>query len=87
MPTVSGRVLFDRTRTAAPPGTMAGIANVPVVLQHEGTGAMLAVYTNASGNFAFNNVKVVVEIDGNQHLEEKRKKNDIKKDKVIQNSG
>lgn len=38
-------------------------------------------------DFAFENVKVVVEIDGSQHELKERKQNDIKKDKVIISSG
>ena len=56
MATVSGRVLFDSARTAAPPTGMVGIANVPVVLQEIATGIMLAVITDAGGNYSFVNV-------------------------------
>jgi len=56
MPILSGSVLFDRTRTAAPPGSMVGIANVPVVLQNRANGNMLSVLTDSSGNFSFINV-------------------------------
>jgi len=38
-------------------------------------------------DFAFNNVKVVIEIDGSQHLLEERKLLDIKKEKVIIEQG
>ena len=54
--TISGRVLFDKERTANPPGTMTGIANVPVVLQNTMNIEILAVLTDANGNFAFTNV-------------------------------
>jgi len=56
MAVLSGSVLFDRTRTAAPPGSMVGIANVPVVLQNRANGDMLSVLTDSSGNFSFINV-------------------------------
>ena len=57
MPTVSGQLFFDRTRTATAAGTgMTGIANVPIVLQSLTSGAMLAVLTGATGNFSFTNV-------------------------------
>ncbi|MCL2203853.1 MAG: hypothetical protein FWB88_07940 [Defluviitaleaceae bacterium] len=56
MASVSGRVLYDATRTAAPPGTMTGIAQVPVVLQNVATGVQLGVLTDADGNFSFLNV-------------------------------
>jgi len=65
MATISGRILFDRTRTAAPPTGMIGINNVPVVLQNTATGFRLAVMTvtvkdadenDTYGNFSFINV-------------------------------
>ena len=58
MPILSGSVLFDRTRTAAPPGSMVGIANVPVVLQNRANGDMLSVLTDTNGNFTFLNVPI-----------------------------
>ena len=55
--TVSGRVLFDRNRTANSAGAgISGIANVPVVLQEINTNVMLAVLTDVNGNYAFYNV-------------------------------
>ena len=56
MATVSGRILFDRARTANPPTGMTGIANVPVVLQDTATGIQLAVITDINGNYSFINV-------------------------------
>jgi len=56
MAAVSGRLLFDSTRTASPPTGMTGIANIPVALQSTTTGHVLAVYTDTSGNFSFTNV-------------------------------
>ncbi len=56
MATISGRVIFDRARTAnALPG-MEGIANVPVVLQNIETNERLAVLTDSNGNYVFLNV-------------------------------
>ncbi|MCL2336119.1 MAG: cell surface protein, partial [Firmicutes bacterium] len=55
MPTVSGRLLFDRERTNSATG-LAGIANVSIVLRNTVTGAMLAVLTDANGNYSFTNV-------------------------------
>jgi len=56
MATVSGRILFDSTRTAAPPTGMTGIANVPVVLQNIATNYMVVGITDATGNYSFINV-------------------------------
>jgi len=56
MATVSGTLLFDKARTAAPPTGMSGIANVAIVLQNTLTTNMLAVMTDSSGNFQFQNV-------------------------------
>ena len=38
-------------------------------------------------DFAFENEKVAVEIDGSQHLEEDRKNRDFEKDKLLKNKG
>lgn len=38
-------------------------------------------------DFAFTDLKIAIEIDGSQHLEEDRKLKDIKKDEVLQNNG
>ena len=56
MATISGRLLFDRARTAAPPTGMTGIANVSIVLQDTATLDMLAVITDANGNYSFTSV-------------------------------
>ena len=56
MASVSGNLLFDKTRSANPPTGMSGIANVAIVLQNIITNYMLAVMTDANGNFAFENV-------------------------------
>ena len=63
MATVSGRLLFDGARTANPPAGMAGIANVPVVLQNTATNESLAVLTDTNGNYSFINVP-----DGAYHI-------------------
>ncbi|WP_312429810.1 SdrD B-like domain-containing protein [Lacrimispora sp.] len=56
MATVSGRIIFDRNRSATIDAGDSGIANVPVVLQNITTGARLVVLTDAAGNYAFINV-------------------------------
>ena len=56
MSTISGRVLFDRDRTAVISQTFAGIANVSVVLQNIQTEERLAVLTDANGSYSFINV-------------------------------
>lgn len=56
MITISGRVIFDRNRTATVIPNMQGIPNVSVVLQNIFSGKKLSVLTNGSGNYAFNNV-------------------------------
>ena len=56
MATVSGRLVFDRDRSATISGPDTGIANVPIVLQNIATGIRLVVLTDAAGNYAFINV-------------------------------
>ena len=56
MPTVSGRLIYDDRRTAVKSSSYPGIANVPIALQNTTTGIMLAVLTDANGNYSFNNV-------------------------------
>ncbi len=56
MATVSGRVIFDRDRSATINAGDSGIANVPVVLQNTVTNARLVVLTDANGNYSFINV-------------------------------
>ncbi|WP_454055334.1 SdrD B-like domain-containing protein [Clostridium sp. Marseille-Q7071] len=56
MATVSGRVIFDRDRSATINAGDSGIANVPVVLQNTATNARLVVLTDANGNYSFINV-------------------------------
>ena len=65
MATISGSLLFDSQRTAAPPTNMAGIANVPIVLQNIATDDKLAVLTDIDGNYSFINVP-----DGNYRVVE-----------------
>jgi very-short-patch-repair endonuclease len=38
-------------------------------------------------DFAFSDLKIAIEIDGSQHLEEKRKESDNKKDELLQKNG
>ncbi len=56
MATISGRVVFDRDRSATINAGDSGLANVPVVLQNISTGARLTVLTDANGNYSFINV-------------------------------
>jgi len=63
MATVSGRILYDGARTAAPPTGMTGIANVPVVLQNTATNERVTAITSATGTYTFINVP-----NGNFHI-------------------
>jgi len=56
MATISGRVVFDRDRSATINAGDSGIANVPVVLQNTASGLKLVVLTDANGNYSFINV-------------------------------
>ncbi|WP_061320615.1 DUF7507 domain-containing protein [Clostridium botulinum] len=56
MATISGRVVFDRDRSATINAGDSGIANVPVVLQNTATDARLVVLTDTNGNYSFINV-------------------------------
>ncbi len=56
MASISGKLRFDRLRTANPIEATQGIAGVPIVLQNVVTNAMLAVMTDAEGNYTFTNV-------------------------------
>ncbi len=56
MATISGRVVFDRDRSATINAGDSGIANVPVVLQNIATDVRLVVLTDANGNYSFINV-------------------------------
>lgn len=56
MATITGRVIFDRNRTAVALPNSEGIANVPVVLQNIGNTERLAVLTDSNGNYSFINV-------------------------------
>lgn len=56
MATILGRLMFDKERTAVPSAALTGLENVPIVLQNTSTGAMLAVMTDANGNYSFTNV-------------------------------
>ncbi|MBY6996137.1 DUF11 domain-containing protein [Clostridium botulinum] len=56
MATISGRVVFDRDRSATINAGDSGIANVPIVLQNTATDVRLVVLTDANGNYSFINV-------------------------------
>lgn len=56
MPTISGRVVFDRDRSATINTGDTGLANVPVVLQNTATNTRLVVLTDSNGNYSFLNV-------------------------------
>ena len=56
MATISGRVIFDRDRSATFSGGDSGLANIPVVLQNIETAARLTVLTDAGGGYSFINV-------------------------------
>ncbi len=56
MATVSGRVIFDRDRSASITAGDSGISNVPVVLQNTVTNVGLVVLTDSYGNYSFINV-------------------------------
>ena len=56
MATISGRVVFDRDRSATISGGDSGLANIPVVLQNVSTAVRLTVLTDAAGNYTFLNV-------------------------------
>ncbi|MHB8035289.1 cell surface protein [Clostridium botulinum] len=56
MATISGRVVFDRDRSATINAGDSGIANVPIVLQNTATDVKLVVLTDANGNYSFINV-------------------------------
>lgn len=56
MATISGRVIFDRDRSASFSSGDSGIAGIPVVLQNTATNVRLTVLTDASGNYTFLNV-------------------------------
>ena len=56
MPTITGRVIFDKNRNFGIDAGESGLANVPVVLQNTSTGNRLVVLTNATGDYSFINV-------------------------------
>ncbi len=60
MATISGRVVFDRDRSATINAGDSGIANVPIVLQNTATDVRLVVLTDANGNYSFINVQMVI---------------------------
>lgn len=56
MATLSGRVIFDRDRSASLTSGDTGIASVPVALQDLSDGSRLTVLTASDGTFVFTNV-------------------------------
>ncbi len=56
MAAISGRVVFDRDRSATVNAGDTGIAGVSVVLQNTATNLRLVVLTDEAGNYAFLNV-------------------------------
>ena len=56
MATISGRVIFDRDRSATINDGDSGLLGVPVVLQNIETNERLAVLTDINGNYSFENV-------------------------------
>lgn len=56
MATISGRVIFDRDRSASVTGGDSGLAAIPVVLQNINTNERLVVLTDSAGNYSFINV-------------------------------
>ena len=56
MATISGRVVFDRDRSATVSAGDTGLANIPVVLQNTVSNVRLVVLTDANGNYSFINV-------------------------------
>lgn len=56
MATISGRVIFDRDRSATISGGDSGLAAIPVVLQNISTNVRLTVLTDSAGNYSFINV-------------------------------
>lgn len=56
MATLSGRIVFDRDRSATISGGDTGLANVPIVLQNIKSSARLVILSDSNGNYAFNNV-------------------------------
>jgi hypothetical protein len=56
MATVSGRVVFDRDRSATINAGDSGLANVPVILQNTATNVRFVVLTDNNGNYSFINV-------------------------------
>lgn len=56
MATLSGRVLFDRDRSATITAGDSGLENIPVVLQNISTTERLTILTDDDGNYIFLNV-------------------------------
>lgn len=56
MAIITGRVIFDRDRSATINTGDTGLLDVPVVLQNIDTNERIAVLTNANGEYSFENV-------------------------------
>lgn len=56
MANISGRIVFDRDRSATITSGDSGISNIPVVLQNITTNVRLTVLTDTNGNYVFINV-------------------------------
>lgn len=56
MPIITGRVVFDRDRSATINAGDTGLLDIPVVLQNIETNERLAVLTDENGNYVFENV-------------------------------
>lgn len=56
MANITGRVIFDRDRSASITSGDSGIANVSIVLQNITTSLRLTVLTDSNGNYTFTNV-------------------------------
>ncbi|MEG0297792.1 MAG: isopeptide-forming domain-containing fimbrial protein [Clostridium sp.] len=56
MATISGRVVFDKDRSATITGVDTGLAGIPVVLQNINSNLRVTCSTDSSGNYSFINV-------------------------------
>lgn len=56
MATISGRVIFDRDRSATISSGDSGLANIPIVLQNIDTTERLTILTDADGSYIIFNV-------------------------------
>ncbi len=56
MANISGRIVFDRDRSATITSGDSGISNIPIVLPNITTNVRLTVLTDTNGNYVFINV-------------------------------